>query len=268
MAFVLQNFDLLSGSRNNNVPIEYGYGSTTDALATILASAYFNDAKKAFPNLKIGDLILVIATDEKPEFLKVTAVSPNVTTEVETQTTIPDGVVTNAKVSATANIVLTKLENVSRGSIVAGNASNKLAPIAAEVIGTIITGNGTDVVAPLMSGDATLAASGAVTIANDAITTVKILNANVTLAKLAAGITPSHIVKFAGKANYGGGGTSTAIAVVGVVATDVVGAFIEASTNAVSVVKVVPTVDTITVHFSADPGAGTIVSYQALRAAS
>lgn len=112
---------------------------------------------------------------------------------------------------------------------------------------------------------------GAVTalkLASDAVTTAKILNANVTLAKLASGIAPSHIVKYAGSANYAGGGTSTAITVTGAAATDLVFAQIQASTNAVSVVKVVPTLNTVTVHFSADPGAATVVQYQVLRAAS
>jgi hypothetical protein len=108
----------------------------------------------------------------------------------------------------------------------------------------------------------------AVKLASDAVTTAKILNANVTLAKLASGIAPSHIVKYAGTANYAGGGTSTAITVTGAAATDLVFAQIQASTNAVSVVKVVPTLNTVTVHFSADPGAATVVQYQVLRAAS
>jgi hypothetical protein len=113
--------------------------------------------------------------------------------------------------------------------------------------------------------------NGAVTaikLASDAVETAKILNANVTLAKLASGISPSHIIKYAGTSAYAGGGTSVAITVAGVAATDLVFAQIQASTNAVSVVKVVPTLNTITVHFSADPGAATTVQYQALRAAS
>tara|TARA_R110000868_G_scaffold112993_2_gene303704 strand:+ start:1531 stop:2187 length:657 start_codon:yes stop_codon:yes gene_type:complete len=113
--------------------------------------------------------------------------------------------------------------------------------------------------------------NGAVTaikLANDAVETAKILNANVTLAKLASGIAPSHIVKYAGTSVYAGGGTSVAITVTGAAATDLVFAQIQASTNAVSVVKVVPTLNTVTVHFSADPGAATTVQYQVLRAAS
>lgn len=113
--------------------------------------------------------------------------------------------------------------------------------------------------------------NGAVTaikLASDAVETAKILNANVTLAKLASGIAPSHIVKYAGTSVYAGGGTSVAITVTGAAATDLVFAQIQASTNAVSVVKVVPTLNTVTVHFSADPGAATTVQYQVLRAAS
>jgi len=79
---------------------------------------------------------------------------------------------------------------------------------------------------------------------------------------------PSHVVKYAGKEADGGGSATVAIAVTGVLATDVVFAQVEASTNAASVQKVTPTADTVTVILSADPGADTILSYQVLRAYS
>lgn len=135
--------------------------------------------------------------------------------------------------------------------------------------GDIFVGNASNVATGVtMSGDATISNLGALTIAANAITTTKILNANVTLAKLAAGITPSHIIKFAGKENNGGGSASIAITVTGALATDVVFAQVEASTNAVSVQKVTPSADTVTVLLSGDPGAATVVSYQVLRAAA
>jgi len=91
----------------------------------------------------------------------------------------------------------------------------------------------------------------------------------VTLAKLASGISPSHVVKYAGTTGaYGGGGTSNAFTVTGATATDVASAVIRASTNAVSIVKAVLTTNTLTVHFSADPGAGTTVDYVIHRAAA
>jgi len=73
-------------------------------------------------------------------------------------------------------------------------------------------------------------------------------------------------VKRATTAAYGGGGTSNAFTATGLAATDIVVATILASTNAVSIAKAVPTADTLTVTFSADPGAGTTVQWHALPA--
>jgi len=101
------------------------------------------------------------------------------------------------------------------------------------------------------------------------IATADLADASVTLIKLAAGITPSHIIKLAGTTTaYGGGGTSNAFTVTGLAATDVVSAVIRASTNNVSIVKAVPTTNTLTITFSADPGAGTTVDYIVARAAA
>ncbi len=121
-----------------------------------------------------------------------------------------------------------------------------------------------------MSGDATIVASGALTIANNAITTAKILNANVTLAKLAAGITPSHVIKFANQVTTVGGAAAEAFTVTGAVAaTD--RAFVQmvdSGTNNVTVLQAVVTNDTLTVTFSADPGNDAIINYQLIRAVS
>lgn len=134
----------------------------------------------------------------------------------------------------------------------------------------ILVGNATNVATDVaMSGDATIVASGALTIANDAITTVKILDANVTLAKLAAGITPSHIVKFADQVTTAGGAAAEAITVTGAAATDL--AFVQMvddGTANVTIVDAVVTLNTLTVTFSADPGNDCVINYQLLRAAS
>ena len=88
------------------------------------------------------------------------------------------------------------------------------------------------------------------TIAANSVVTTAIKNANVTLEKLAAGITPSHIVKFAGTSEaFAGGSTSTAITITGALSTDIATAVIRASANAVSIVKAVLTADTLTVTF-------------------
>lgn len=89
---------------------------------------------------------------------------------------------------------------------------------------------------------------------------------SVVLASLDAGISPSHVVKFAGTAS--GGTTATrAYTVTGALSTDVATAVIRASTNAASIQKATLSTDTLTVLFSTDPGANTTVDYSVLRAA-
>lgn len=63
---------------------------------------------------------------------------------------------------------------------------------------------------------------------------------------------------------YGGGGTSNAFTATGLVATDIVVATILASANSVAITKAVPTANTLTITFSADPGAGTTVQWHAI----
>jgi len=147
--------------------------------------------------------------------------------------------------------------------------------------GQILVGNASNIAtAVAMSGDATLANTGAITIANnaitaakiaaDAVTTAKILDANVTLAKLAAGITPAAVIKFFGQTTTAGGAAAEAITVTGAVAaTD--RAFVQMvdnGTNNVSVLQAVVTNNTLTVTFSADPGNDAIINWQLIRAAA
>lgn len=110
-----------------------------------------------------------------------------------------------------------------------------------------------------LSGDATILASGALTIAAGAVTK----------AKLAAGVRPSHMIVFAGQPTTVGGAASEAIAVVGALITDL--AFVQLvddGTNNVSILNAVVTADTLTVTFSGDPSNDTIINYQIVRATS
>lgn len=91
---------------------------------------------------------------------------------------------------------------------------------------------------------------------------------SVSVEDLDSGIEFSHRVVYAGKENNAGGSATVAITVTGVVTGDIVFAQIQASTNAVTVQKVTPTANTITVLLSGDPGASTVIAYQVLRASS
>ena len=108
-----------------------------------------------------------------------------------------------------------KLANITRGSVKVGGASNAPTDLAAKTSGQILVGDGTDIVSVAVSGDVTLAANGAVTIANtavenamigdgavdteeiaaNAVTTAKITDANVTLAKIANAAANTVIVR-------------------------------------------------------------------------
>ena len=100
--------------------------------------------------------------------------------------------------------------------------------------------------------------------------TAQLANAGVTLAKLAAGITPSHVVKYAGKITWSGSGASLATTVSGVLATDIVMATIQtAPTQAAYLVSAAPTTDTITLVLSAaNTSNQAIIAYTVFRAAA
>ncbi len=166
-------------------------------------------------------------------------------------TAIVAGVIVNADINAAAAIAFSKLAALTSGQILVGSVGNVPTAVA-------------------MSGDATIIASGALTIAANAITTAKILDANVTLAKLAAGITPSAIIKFNGQLTTVGSNATEAFAVAGALAaTD--RAFVQVVNNGtgnVTVLEAVVTNDTLTITFSADPQNDTVFNYQLIRAAA
>lgn len=82
------------------------------------------------------------------------------------------------------------------------------------------------------------------------------------------GSPPSHVIKYAGQPTTAGGAAAEVISVPGVLATDY--AFVQMvddGTNNTTVLNAVCTADTLTVTFSADPGADAIINYQVIRAA-
>ena len=112
---------------------------------------------------------------------------------------LPSG--STMEILGTATIADSALEAadlaLAEGSVLVGNSAGKAAALSAKTSGRILVGNGTTIASVALGTDATLAANGALTIANnaitavkinaDAVTTAKILDANVTAAKLANG---------------------------------------------------------------------------------
>ncbi len=223
----------------------FGIAAGVIVNADINAAAAISFSKLAA--LPSGDLLVGSAGN----VATAVAVTGDVTISNTGVTAIAAGVIVNADISGSAAIDFSKLASLTSGNILVGSAGNVPASVA-------------------MSGDATIIASGALTIANNAITTAKILNANVTLAKLAAGITPSHVIKFANQVTTVGGNAAEAFVVTGAVAaTDrAYVQMVDNGTNNVTVLQAVVTNDTLTVTFSADPGNDAVINYQLIRAAA
>jgi len=195
----------VNGVPQVRVPLLWGYGTSTDTIATVSAAGYFTPFSDFFISgftnqLGVGDVINCVCSDG--------AISLTVTT-------IAGGIITTA-IEVGANSVDTAA------------------------------------------------------IQNLAVTTAKIADANVTLAKLAAGITPSHVIKFAGQLTTVGGAAAEAFAVAGAVAaTD--RAFVQIvdnGTNNVTVLQAVVTANVLTITFSGNPGADCVFNYQIIRAAA
>jgi hypothetical protein len=148
---------------------------------------------------------------------------------------------------------------------VMGEVANKVA------LGDLIDGL-LDGIMPSGSISTAEIANSAITadkLASDAVETLKIKNANVTLAKLAAGIAPSHVAKFAGTFTTLGGDAAESIPVVGALATDIVVVTVKTKGAAAkSIVAAAAATDAIDVTMSDDPSSDHVLQYVVFRAVS
>lgn len=228
-----------AGVPKENAPQIFAYQSTTDTTATIRASAYFNTAAQVLTN---GDLIYVKGSDGEDllNVSSVTGATPVTVANFIGTVELEDGSVTNAKVAAGAAIDWNKMAALTSANLLVGNGSN---------VATVVA----------MSGDIAIDNAGATTIQANAVEK----------SMLAAGITASHMIVFAGQPTTTGGAAAEAFTVTGALATDL--AFVQIvndGTSNVTVLQAVMTADTLTVTFSADPVADTVINYQVVRATS
>lgn len=183
MTFSIDTFARAKSGANERSQGAWLYKST-DAIATIIASGYFNAVGITTTKLQVGDIIWVEASDAH-RMLRVTSVTTNVT--VETYDTYEGSL------------------DLAEGSIFLGDSSGKATSLSAKTDTQILVGNGTTLASVAMSGDATLANTGAITIATDAITTTKILDSNVTEAKIAPNTLTGTVAANVADANVIGG---------------------------------------------------------------
>lgn len=254
----LQNGHILVGNASNvasDVAMSGDIGIINTGETTIQPGVIVNSMIDAAAAISFSKLAALPSTDILVGSAGNVATAVTVTGDVVISNTgvtaISAGVIVNADIASGAAIAFSKLAALTSGNIIVGSA------------GTVPT-------SVTMSGDATIIASGALTIAANAITTAKILDANVTLAKLAAGITPAAVIKFMSQVTTAGGAATEAFTVTGAVAaTD--RAFVQVVNNGtanVTVLEAVVTTDTLTVTFSGNPGNDCVINYQLVRAAA
>jgi hypothetical protein len=124
--------------------------------------------------------------------------------------------------------------------------------------------NVSDIVAALVGGIT------ATELNTGAVTTVKIADANVTLAKLATGIVPSHVAKYAGTITWSGSGAALDTTIAGVAATDHVSCtFRVAPTQAAYIASAIPSAGHLVITLSAaNTGNQAQIDYVVFRAAA
>lgn len=107
--------------------------------------------------------------------------------------------------------------------------------------------------------------------APSSVSTGDIVNGAVTLEKLAAEITPSHIVVFAGEVTWSGSGATLNHTVTGALDTDIVVATIASAPTQAAYLKkaVISTANTLALELSAaNSGNDAVIAYSVLRAAA
>lgn len=136
--------------------------------------------------------------------------------------------------------------------------------------GDLIVGNASGDAARLAKGTSGLPlVAGASTLSYAALTATGLASGAVTLAKLDAGIAPSHIVKYAARYTTTGGAAAEAITLTGALAADLSFVrLVDDGTNNVTISSWAMSAGTLTVTFSGDPGNDAVIEYQVLRAAS
>lgn len=243
MAFKAQNLTLTSPI-NVSGPKYYLYLTATDTTATVGATTYFrpfagsiNQSLLPYP-FSVGDVILCNCSDG---LVTVTVSSINPITTAPETTDIAPGSIVNADINAAAAIAFSKLAALPSAQILVGSAGNVATAVA-------------------MSGDVAIANTGATTIQAGAID----------LAMLSAGITPSHVIKAAGRPTTVGGAALETFAVAGSLTTDqVFTQIVDDGTAGVTILQAWISVNgTLSVTFSANPGNDTIFAYQVIRAAA
>lgn len=162
-----------------------------------------------------------------------------------------------AGLSGTAGTVSSFPTTASKGALILAGVAN--------------TGNTNTTISNVAMGQASVVSipDPATATANFVVAPAALVSGNFVKASGTAGLVADGgaALHAATTASYAGGSTSNAFTATGMASTWIVTAANLTSTNSVSITKVVPSTNTLTITWSADPGAGTTVSWHAITAA-
>ena len=164
-----------SSNKSSEVAVSGDVTITNAGVTAIGAEKVVNTmlVDDAVTTVKITDANVTTAKLADDAVTTVKIADANVTTakladDAVTTVKITDANVTTAKIADDA-VTTAKLANITQGSILVGGASDAPTVYDAKTEGQILVGDGTDIASVAVSGDVTLAKTGAVTIADDAV---------------------------------------------------------------------------------------------------
>lgn len=254
------------------------YINTNDTYATVTTTGYLSSSQREGFQYSNKQMALVQTSDDGPVWLQV-SVSAGVVSLVEITApgdvvlpTITNHLIVSTNTTGTlANLTGTAINNGSIQAGLSGTAGTLISYPGTASKGSLIvagvanTGNTNTTISNAAMGQASVISipDPAAATADFVLAPSALVSGNAIKASGTAGLVVDGGYAFhAGTTGtYGGGGTSNAFTVTGMASTWIVTAVILTSTNSVSITKAVPSTNTLTITFSADPGAGTTVSW-------
>lgn len=256
------------------------YINTNDTYAVVTATGYLNGAHQLGQAFSNEQMALVYTSDEGPVWLKVVVSGTDYSlVQISSPGDVTLPTVANHLIvsSDTAGTLANKTGvAINAGGLqagldaTAGVFTSYPATTASGTLKLAAVDSSADVAVTISNADHGQASvysipDGGSATANIAVAPGALVDGNVVTASGTDGvIQDGGFAVLANSDSWGGGGTSNAFTATGIGATSIVTAVILASTNAVSIVKAVPSANTLTVDFSADPGAATTVSWIAI----
>lgn len=252
---------------SNNTP-SWVYIETNDTIATVTTSGYLTGAAKEYVNTFQPNMMALVSTKTSQNigiqpvvYILQIVNSSGIWSLQAPAVDVPVPFIVGGNIQAgssgIAGAFLSYPSTASKGYLELAAVANT--GNTATIISNAAMGQATTVTIPDPGG-----ATAKFALAPSALVSGNFVKASGTAGLVVDGGAALH----AGTTGaYAGGGTSNAFTVTGMASTWIVTATILTQSGTASIVKAVPSTNTLTVTFSADPGASTTISWIAATAA-